>query len=160
LYGITLENHNIAIENIMMARAVWRLLQAIFVIVLAIDHAAAGHAESQICLPYEPETVVLMGVVQRGLAYGPPGYGKTPYLDAKEVFYSLYLANPICVMGGDELDQPAEPTIRNLQIAFIKTPFDRALLEHRVRIVGTLFHGMTGHHHTKVLISPDQIERQ
>jgi hypothetical protein len=39
-------------------------------------------------------------------------------------------------------------------------PFDRSLPGHRVRVAGTLFHAMTGHHHTKVLISPDRIERQ
>ena len=133
----------------------------IFAVVLALNcHTDSGHAESPLCLPYEPETVVLTETVQRALAYGPPGYGETPDRDAKEVFYSLQLATPICVLGGDDLDQPAEPSIRQLQIAFIKMPFDRTLPGHRVRVAGTLFHAMTGHHHTKVLISPDRIERQ
>lgn len=103
---------------------------------------------------------MLTGTVQRALAYGAPGFGETPDRDAKEIFYSLQLATPICVLGGDDLDQPAEPSIRQLQIAFIKMPFDKSLPGHRVRIVGTLFHSITGHHHTKVLISPDRIEQQ
>jgi Domain of unknown function (DUF4431) len=65
----------------------------------------------------------------------------------------LQLATPICVLGGDDSDQPAEPSIRHLQIAFIKIPFDKSLPGHRVRIIGTLFHSMTGHHHTRALIS-------
>jgi hypothetical protein len=124
------------------------------------EHAEVVHAQSQLCLPYEPETVVLTGTVQRALAYGPPGYGETPRQDTKEIFYSLQLAAPICILGGDDFDQPAEPSIRQLQIAFINMPFDRTLPGHRVRITGTLFHATTGHQHTKVLISPAGIERQ
>jgi hypothetical protein len=122
--------------------------------------AEVAQAQSPLCLPYEPETVVLTGTVQRVLAYGPPNYGRTPDRDAKEIFYSLQLTAPICVSGGDDPDQPAEPAIRQVQIAFINLPFDRTIARHRVRIIGTLFHAMTGHHHTKVLISPDRIERQ
>jgi hypothetical protein len=132
----------------------------IAVVLILNSYAESVRAQSPLCLPYEPETVMLIGTVQRALAYGPPGYGETPDHDAKEIFYSLQLATPICVLGGDEDDQPAEPSIRQLQIAFIKMPFDRTLPGHRVRIAGTLFHATTGHHHTKVLISPDRIERQ
>jgi len=32
-------------------------------------HNEAAHAQSPLCLPYEPETVVLTGTVQRALAY-------------------------------------------------------------------------------------------
>jgi hypothetical protein len=133
----------------------------IVALVLVLNfHVDSSQAQSPLCLPYEPETVVLTGTVQRALAYGPPGYGETPDRDAKEIFYSLQLATPICVLGGDDFDQPAEPSIRRLQIAFIKMPFERSLPGHRVRVNGTLFHATTGHHHTKVLISPDRIERQ
>jgi hypothetical protein len=133
------------------------ILTAIAFILLT---AEVAQAQSPLCLPYEPETVVLTGTVQRVLAYGPPNFGETPDRDAKEIFYSLQLTAPICVAGGDDPDQPAEPAIRQMQIAFINLPFDRTLPGHRVRIIGTLFHAMTGHHHTKVLISPDRIERQ
>jgi hypothetical protein len=121
---------------------------------------AAAQTQSPLCLPYEPEAVVLTGTVQRVVAYGPPNYGGTPARDAKEIFYSLQLTAPICVAGGDDEDEPAEPAIRQAQIAFIKLPFDRTLPGHRVTITGTLFHASTGHHHTKVLISPDRIERE
>jgi hypothetical protein len=80
--------------------------------------------------------VVLTGTVQRALAYGPPNFGETPDRDEKEIFYSLQLAAPICVLGGDDSDQPAEPSIPHLQIAFIKIPFDKSLPGHRVRIFG------------------------
>ena len=113
-----------------------------------------------LCLPYEPETVVLQGNVQRALAYGPPGFGETPDRDAKEIFYSLQLGVPICVLAGNDEDQPAEKSIRQLQIAFINMPFDKTIAGRRVRIIGALFHATTGHHHTKVLISPTRIERQ
>jgi len=62
---------------------------------------------------------VLTETVQRALAYGEPGFGETPDRDVKEIFYSLQLAAPIYFLGGDDSDQPAEPSIRQLQIAFI-----------------------------------------
>jgi len=70
------------------------ILIAIAVLFLT-GYAEALHAQSQLCLPYEPETVVLTGTVQRALAYGALGYGQTPRQDTKEIFYSLQLAAPI-----------------------------------------------------------------
>jgi hypothetical protein len=63
------------------------------------------------------------------------------------------------VLTGDDKDQPGERPIRQVQIAFINMPFDRTLPEQHVRMMGMLFHATTGHHHTKVLISPARIER-
>ena len=114
--------------------------------VAALVSALAGHAtpafsQAPLCLPYEPEKVVLIGTVRRALAYGPPGYGETPSRDAKQIFYSLELSQPICVLAGDDPDQPGERSIRQVQIAFIQMPFDKSLPEKRVRITGTLFEG-------------------
>jgi hypothetical protein len=63
------------------------------------------------------------------------------------------------VLAGDDQDEPSERAIRQIQIAFINMPFDKTLPEQRVRVTGTLFHAVSGHHHTKVLISPVKIER-
>jgi len=128
--------------------------------VAPLQNGEFARAQSPLCLPYEPETVELTGTVQRTLGYGPPGFGETPDRDTKEIFYSLQLTAPICVSGGDDPDQPAEASIRNLQIAFTRVAFDKTLPGHRVRITGTLFHSTTGHHHTNVLISPNRIEHQ
>jgi hypothetical protein len=119
----------------------WRMrkILAAAAILFLTWQAVGTTAEAPLCLPYEPEAVVVMGVVQRALAYGPPGFGETPDRDAKEIFYSLELGTPICVLGGDDADQPAEKSIRQLQIAFIKMPVDRTLPGQRVRIIGTLF---------------------
>lgn len=120
--------------------------------------AAPANADDP-CLPYEPESVVLTGTAQRAFAYGPPGFGETPSKDAKEIFYSLQLAKPICVLAGDDQDEPGEPAVRQLQIAFINMPLDRSLLGQHVRVTGTLSHATTGHHHMAVLIRASAIER-
>ena len=117
------------------------------------------HAESKVCLPYEPETVVLTGTVHRAQFYGPPGYGETPKIDAKEGYYLLQLDQPICVLAGNDENDEEGPFIRSLQIIFNHIPYDHSLPGKKVRIRGTLSHANTGHHHTKVMISADGIER-
>jgi hypothetical protein len=137
-------------------------MRALLVILSLLSSAVCSvsvYAQPAPCLPYEPEKIVLTGTVRRALAYGPPGFGDTPSRDAKEIFYSLELAAPICVLAGDDQDEPSERAIRQIQIAFINMPFDKTLPEQRVRVTGTLFHAVSGHHHTKVLISPVKIER-
>jgi hypothetical protein len=115
----------------------------------------AGSAMAE-CMPYEPTRVTLSGVVQRGVAFGPPGYGETPKIDAKEVFYSIRVDNPVCTVSGDQ-DNPAEASVKLVEMAFSHAP-SKSLPGEHVRVVGTLFHAFDGHHHTAVLITPDKID--
>jgi Domain of unknown function (DUF4431) len=65
------------------------------------------------------------------------------------------LDDPICVNGkrNDSQDIEAEKDVRKVQIVYRNGyPKGGNWIDHRASITGTLFHAITGHHHTKVLI--------
>lgn len=111
-------------------------------------------------IQYEPNTVVLVGAIERKHGFGPPNFGENPESDKKESWYVLKLENPLDVAGtkGDELNSESESNVRELQIVG-KTKELRSLIGLRVEITGKLFHAHTGHHHTNVLITPSDIKQ-
>ena len=114
------------------------------------------------CLEYEPAVVTLTGTITRHMEYGPPGYGEDPAHDAKEVYWYLELNNPICVNGKDEdsPDMQGEKDVRKLQIVYpMGYPKGGGWIGHRASITGTLFHAISGHHHTNVLITAHRTTR-
>ena len=81
--------------------------------------------------------------------------------DQKETVLLLALAKPICTTGNDPagVDVP-ETGIRDLQLAVTKDgdlPIIRRLIGKKVTLTGTLFHGHTGHHRTKVLLDVTKV---
>jgi hypothetical protein len=111
------------------------------------------------CLNYEPAVVTLTGKITRHLEYGPPGYGESPATDAKEVYWYLDLDEAVCTTAtaGDTPDDQGEEDIGRLQIVFLHGyPQGGGWVGHRASITGTLFHAITGHHHTPVLITAEQ----
>lgn len=59
--------------------------------------SASAQAQGR-CFLYEPEVVVLHGMVLRFQAYGEPGYGEDPAHDTVERYEALKLVAPICVL--------------------------------------------------------------
>ncbi len=111
----------------------------------------ASSAMAAPCVSYGPEVVTLDGTVHDAAAYGPPGYGDTPRLDARERYQSLTLDTPLCVLQGDDDLNEGETGIRQVQIVTEKgRPVARE--GQHIVLTGTLFHAHTGHHHTKVLV--------
>ena len=100
--------------------------------------------------------VTLTGTITRHMEYGPPSYGEDPVHDAKEVYWYLELDHPICANGKDEgsPDMQGEKDVRKLQIVYLNGyPKGHGWVGHRASITGTLFHAISGHHHTDVLIT-------
>jgi len=124
---------------------------------LSIGTNAKDAAKS--CLSYEPSVVNLHGTIKVAKAFGAPGYGEDPKHDAKEHYLQLVLDEPICVVGALENDPDAESEhdVRNIQLVFPAKSFNRALLGKPVTPTGKLFHQITGHHHTRVLMTVDSI---
>jgi hypothetical protein len=102
------------------------------------------------CLSYEPSVVELTGTIVRQTS--------TDGQDRPETYWLLELPQPICVN-----QDPAEPDmnyaqedVRSIQLAFpngkMYTTY-KALLGKKVIAKGTLFVGMTAHHHTPVLLT-------
>jgi hypothetical protein len=126
-------------------------------VVVAVEplHFKASNAADSKCLEYGPAIVTLTGTIIRHMEYGPPNYGEDPAHDAKELYWYLQLDDPICVNGKKEYSQEMEEekNVRKVQIVYLNGyPKGDNWINHRASITGTLFHAITGHHHTKVLI--------
>ena len=111
-------------------------------------------------LKYEPARVSLKGRLVEKVFFGPPGYGEDPKNDRKERQYILILNAPINLEA--DRDNPSEKNVREVTIVvldFKKVPVKR-YLDKAVRVDGTLFHAVTGHHNTPVLITASRVEPQ
>jgi hypothetical protein len=116
-------------------------------------------AAKDACVPYGPERVTLVGKAVPAIGYGAPDYGGSPDRDAKERFLSLTLDRALCVAAADR-DSPeaeAESNVHEVQLLFGRGA-PEGLAGRRLRVTGTLFHGITGHHHTKVLMTVNRVD--
>jgi len=84
---------------------------------------------------------------------GPPGYGEDPKRDAKEEHLYLKLDKPVCVSGRPNADlNVSEANITSMQMVYFHIRFQRPWFGKHVSVSGTLFHAISGHHWTAVLI--------
>ena len=117
-------------------------------------------ASTQKCLEYGP-MVSLAGTLRSQVFAGPPNYESIKRGDRKETAIILTLLTRTCTTGNDPagIDVP-ETGIREMQLV-IKTAADwktvRRRIGKRVKVTGTLFHAITGHHKTRVLIDVNDI---
>lgn len=117
---------------------------------------------------YEPQQVKLRGTIAEEKSYGPPNYGEDPNIDKIEKYYILKLDDPINVKGktNSKLNSETELNISEIQLSInwdnknnILPNGDIAnILNKKVSVKGTLFHSVTGHHHTKVLLNVTKIK--
>ena len=118
---------------------------------VAVQSATAAE-----CLRYEPATVMLPGIVSLRNGFGPPGFGEDPAHDSKESWYVITLDSPICVRASpnDLLNGEAESDVMEMQIV-LRDGFSsyRDWIGKHVAITGTLFHAITAHHRTAVLVT-------
>jgi hypothetical protein len=125
------------------------------VIAAGVLHFDASNAADGKCLEYGPAIVSLTGTIVSQMQYGPPNYGEDPAHDAKEVYWYLQLDDPVCVNGRKDHSEEmqGEQNVRKVQIVYLTGyPKGGNWINKRASITGTLFHAITGHHHTKVLI--------
>jgi len=136
------------------------LVQSLSILSLSVALAAQVPTGSGPCLKYEPEIVVLTGTIKRHKFPGPPNFESVRNGDSLETYWLLQLPKPVCVETPtpNEPVNKAEANISVLQILISDYGKYRRLLGKRVKVTGTLFHQITGHHHTKVLINASNIE--
>ena len=131
-------------------------IRLIFAALLLIAAAPARAGE---CLPYEPASVTITGVVTLAQGFGPPGFGEDPAHDAKETYAKLTLDKPVCVNGGKDLSDEDVASIEAFQLVSRDgKSFDRKLLGKRVSVTGTLFHRVSGGN-TEVMVMVTKAER-
>lgn len=116
----------------------------------------ASAAES--CLKYEPERVALTGTLILRSSYGPPNYGEDPKTDSIETQGLVLLDEAICVEESRALGFESEKD--QLLITLVPpTGVDfSGYTNKRVQVAGTLFHALTGHHRTLVLMTVEKIQ--
>jgi hypothetical protein len=111
------------------------------------------HADT--CQRYDVANTELTGRVSIQTFFGPPNYGESPETDSKERQAILHLNRPICTIAS--YDSPAEENQTDVTLVpmgnFSLVPFEGK----PVTVRGELFHAITGHHHTDVLISIDKV---
>jgi hypothetical protein len=125
-------------------------MRIIFATVLLV--CSSVHADT--CQRYDVANTELTGRVSIQTFFGPPNYGESPETDSKERQAILHLNRPICTIASK--DSPAEENQTDVTLVpmgnFSLVPFDGK----PVTVRGELFHAITGHHHTDVLISIDK----
>ena len=105
---------------------------------------------SSACLSYEPSVVELTGTIVRKTF--------TDAQDRPETYWVLELSRPICV--NQDQKEPdinyAQKDIRLIQLVFLNQKMFvtyKDLPGKRVIAKGTLFAGISAHHHTPVLLT-------
>ncbi len=116
----------------------------------AVDPSAA-------CLNYDDPAVELSGTVFSRNYFGPPGYGETPAKDTRERATLLLLDAPVCLRASPnpELDNNSyEGNLIVVQLAavHVKPEALKTVQGHRALVRGRLYHAITGHHRTPVVM--------
>ena len=137
------------------------MLRTITLIVLVLIGCFNTTAQDKHWLSYEPAIVELEGTVIVVRKYGLPNFGEQPKTDAKWRVPILVLTKPVNVRGNSEdvLNSESVEGLRRIQLSFYNLEIShKRFIGKRVRVKGTLFHAITGHQFTKVVINVDSIE--
>lgn len=137
---------------------------ALMVLLSAVVPLFAGNA----VVTYEPAVVELTGKLDLQTFPGPPNYESIRNGDEIERHFYLRLDAPVDVLPKGEhptIDNP-EPE-RNVRIMQLVVGYNENELFKRlrkigeggrVRVLGTLFHRFTGHHHSRILLTVQKLE--
>jgi len=109
------------------------------------------------CVSYEPSHVTLQGTLVRKTFPGPPNYESVKNGDKPQTSWILELQESICVdedKAQPDLN-PQQSRIREVQLVLPSQQFAayKHLVGRRVTATGTMFGGITAHHHTPVLLT-------
>lgn len=131
----------------------------LFMMVFFLSHALAS-VRPDVC-NYEPRTAELRGTIELQTFPGRPGYESIQNGDEVERGWYLRLKQPIEVQKNDKDTDPNASTEKNVRILQLAMKDDISAgqipLKKEVCVSGHLFHAISGHHHTRVLIDVQRI---
>lgn len=131
-----------------------------FTVVCASTLLASAAGSAVPCFRYEPAKVSVSGTVFERTDWGPPNYGEDPAHDRREPHDYIRLDKPLCVFGvpGDAPDDITENNVSIVELArdSEEWPIPNAVGRH-VLLTGGLFHAISGHHHTRVLLMVSRV---
>jgi hypothetical protein len=111
-------------------------------------------------LKYNSGEVALTGTIVKETFAGPPNYESIANGDEPEDYWILKLDKAVDVAAGaDEMSQ-AESNVQRLQLVLGEGDYEkyRSLLDHPAMVKGTLFHQISVHHKTAVLIEVNDVQ--
>jgi hypothetical protein len=122
------------------------------IVVFSIGYCSLAHGA---CLSYH-DKVIITGNLSQHTFPEQPNYASIANGDAPSTYFFLTPPMPVCVQAGNidenELD---EPEVTRIQLVFYKDGSYarlRPFLGKKVTCKGGIFHAITGHHHSKVLL--------
>ncbi|MBI2605897.1 MAG: DUF4431 domain-containing protein [Deltaproteobacteria bacterium] len=130
-----------------------------FISAWPVDLASAHQSSPRQALAYEPAEVELTGTIETQTFPGPPNWESVANGDEIERGWYLRLDRQIDVgprLDSNTANTESEKNVRILQIAVGNDSIWKELRDgRRCKLKGTLFHRLTGHHHSRVLIHAD-----
>ena len=112
--------------------------------------SAAG--DSLACLALEPDTVLLVGRLERQTYPGPPTYESVQSGDKPETGFYLHVSPLKCVRLSRNTDKVLHVGEVQLVLDSLGYARLRPRLGQRISLSGTIFVGVNGHQHTPVLL--------
>jgi hypothetical protein len=107
--------------------------------------------------------VILFGkIVKQGFPTSP-NYDSLNKSDKRDTCWVLTLEKNICIAGKKDNDIDVfEKDIKNVQLIFLENGFNKyhKMLNQKVMVSGSLTHQISGHHHTKILLIVNSINRK
>ncbi len=126
-------------------------MKTIFLIVFISFTAIADQ-----CISYK--NTEIKGTLYSQTFPGTPNYESVADGDMAETYFLLKLPHPKCVAdgkGGEQLQENFD-SVTNIQLVLTgQSTYNtlRPFIEKPITCTGNLFSAITGHHHTKVLLS-------
>ncbi len=139
-----------------------RLLVIAVAFVLAPCLRAQTTPQEKTWLSYKPAVVELQGKLNFVTKYGPPNYGENPKTDRKVKVLILVLSKAVNVRGDPNSDLNSESVegVKQVQLAIKPGIAYKQFVGKHVKAKGTLFHSITGHHYTRVLMDMLEIKEE
>ena len=151
-------NHRQAMETRM---DFWRRALAVLFLFTSLLGAFAKEPTSQPTYFYGPQLSSLVGVIKTVTFPGPPEYQSIKRGDEPEHVLILFLDQPISVLpkeGSKEDLQDPYRNVRKLHLVVHSDDKIKVVKGKRVRVTGTFFSAVTGHHRTEVLMEVGRLE--
>lgn len=115
--------------------------------------------KKEIWYNYEPDTVALVGTINEGVTYGPPGYGETPKIDRVDKYFIITLEVPISVKGNQNFDTFRH--VKKLALTGNSGVYTalHSIMNRKVKIKGQLYQPIIGFHPTKVMMDVKEVRQ-
>jgi len=122
---------------------------------LVVCRASSAQAD---CLSYSGQ-VTVSGILSEHTYAEQPNYESIARGDAAATYYFVSPHRPFCMTEGIDHDglEPADAKVTRVQLVFGEDAASsyaalRSQLSHEVACTGSLYHSMSGHHHSPILL--------